>query len=152
MNKNVGDENRDIFNEAIQKNLLDNKYKAKKVLKKESGNKNEYSIGAIAVYKTGNINYFLLAISSFDKNNNAHCNKKDIINATISLINKYDKSGQGCDLYVPLFGTGLSRSGLEDEKESLKILTTIFSLYSNEYKGKVHIVIYNKNSNITSLI
>ncbi len=100
-------------------------------------------IGSIAALKRGKIVFYLLATSTFDKNNNAHSSKEDIINASDCLASYYARNGQGFSIYVPLIGTGLSRAGLT-AAQSLEILHAAFSKYENEIFGDANIVKYHK--------
>lgn len=137
----------DDLNYKIQKNLSSFKYKPIKVTNKKRGNNKIFPIGTVAIFQMDQICYYLLAISDFDNNNVAHGSKDNIIEATMSLIHKYYSNGQGYDLFIPLYGTGLSRSDMMNKYEVLKTMISIFSLYSNELIGKVHIVIFNKEKN-----
>lgn len=82
----------------------------------------EWSIGTIAVIETNSAIFYLLAISTFDENNNAHATVEDVKEAVRSLIDFHNRNGQGHDLYLPLMGTGLSRAGMSpcDAYEMLK--------------------------------
>lgn len=94
--------------------------------------------------------FFLLALSDFDNNNVAQCSKDDIVRAIQSLITFYNKVGQGAPLYVPLLGTGLSRVGLSHE-ESLRILSSLLNLYSDQIHGSINIVVYSKDKDKVSI-
>lgn len=135
------------LNKLIQENLNSLRYEPVKVVKKERGNSAVYPIGTIATIEFNNICYYLLAISNFNNKNVACSSKEDIITSMISLIKKHNENGQGYDLYIPLFGTGLSRSNIKNKYEALKTLISVISLYENELIGKVHIVIYEKEKN-----
>lgn len=86
---------------------------------KEGG---EWPIGTVAVVETDAAVFYLLAISTFDGDNNAHATRDDVRDAIRALIAFYDRNGQGHDLYIPLMGTGLSRAGmsLRDAYEMLE--------------------------------
>lgn len=103
-------------------------------------NKGKYSIGDIAVIENENAIYYLLAISEFDSNNNAHSSKEKIKNAIVSLLQFFDRNGQGNDLYIPLLGTGLSRTGL-GIKESKNLIITCLKENIEKINGNIHIVI-----------
>ena len=100
----------------------------------------DYPIGTIAVVELGNAIYYLLALSSFDKDNRARCSKDDLGLALTSLADFYDRNGQGVDIYLPLIGTGLSRAGLT-YGESLNAITRAFTRPGNFLAGKVTVVI-----------
>lgn len=114
---------------------------------KERGKRKEYERGTIAIIKgMQNNDFFLLALSKFDKNNNAQCTKQEFIECIHKLIEFYNKNGQGYELFLPLMGTNLSRVGMSHE-DALSILESCFKLYSDEIYGKINIVIYNKEKN-----
>lgn len=77
-----------------------------------NGKQDQYTIGSCALIETENAYYILLAVSEFDKINKAKSDPKMIDTAVKSLLQSYDKFGQGYDMYIPLIGTGRSRTGL----------------------------------------
>lgn len=102
-----------------------------------------YEIGTIAVIDIDKASFFLLAISSFDENNQAHASKDDVKKAIISLIQTYEKIGQGDAIYIPLLGTGRSRVGL-NYQESVDLLREILIENSEHINGKIKIAVENK--------
>lgn len=100
----------------------------------------EYPVGTIAVVELGNAIYYLLALSSFDKDNRAQCSKDNLELALTSLADFYDRNGQGADIYLPLIGTGLSRARLT-YGESLNAITRVFTGPDNFLAGKATVVI-----------
>ena len=102
--------------------------------------KGEYPIGTIASIELGNTCFYLLAISTFDKDNRARSDKKQIINAINSLFEYYDINGQGYEIYIPLIGTGRSRSGISVQ-EAFEILNEGISKRKSAFHGKVNIVV-----------
>lgn len=80
--------------------------------KNRNGKAGQYAIGSCALIETENASYILVAISEFDKMNNARSNPEIIDTALRSLLKIYDTIGQGYNLYMPLMGTGRSRAGL----------------------------------------
>ena len=131
----------------IKNNLISQKIEPIYTIPKEEkkiGKSEEYEQGTIAIVKGKNdIDFFLLALSRFDKNNNAQCTKDELIEVIHKLIMFYNKNGQGYDLYLPLMGTNLSRVGI-NHQEALNILKSSFRLYSDEIHGRINIVVYNK--------
>ena len=100
-------------------------------------------VGTIATFKYGKTVFYLLAISVFDENNNAHATEADIVEAADCLVSYYVKNGQGLPVYVPLIGTGLSRANLAKER-SLEILEAAFTNAKSAIFGDAYIVAYNK--------
>lgn len=131
----------------IKNNLISQKIVPIYIIPKEEksrGKNEEYEQGTIAIVKGKNdTDFFLLALSRFDKNNNAQCKKDELIEAIHKLVIFYNKNGQGYDLYLPLMGTNLSRVGITHQ-EALNILKSSFRLYSDEIHGRINIVVYNK--------
>lgn len=115
------------------------------------GNKDEYPNGSVAIVQGQNgVSFFLLALSSFDDNNNAQSSKEKLGKAISGLIDFYDKHAQGYKMSVPIMGTGLSRIGLS-EQEALEIILSIIKLNSGKIHGEITIVIYNKNRDTLSI-
>ncbi len=112
---------------------------------KERGKREIFDLGTIAVIKGAYKNIFLLlALTDFDKNNNAHVSVEEFENVIKALIEFYNQHGQGHELIVPLMGTNLSRAGLTHD-DSLRIITSLFQLYGNKIHGNVRIVINKKD-------
>ena len=106
---------------------------------KANSNK-EYPLGTVSVVEEANTVFYLLAASKFDSNNNAHATKEQISQVLNSLVKFYDRNGQGQDLYVPLIGTGMSRSGLSN-RESFDEIYKVFNPETNSFVGKVTVVV-----------
>ena len=109
-----------------------------------------YSKGTIAQYEYGNTVFYLLALSEFDENNNAQNTKEELVETITKLINYYDKKGNGFDIYIPLLGTGQSRTGIT-RKDSLEIMASLFELYEEKIQGCVNIVVYSEDRDKVSL-
>lgn len=106
----------------------------------------EYPIGAVAIVPNARSVFYLLAISRLDDHNNAHASREDILNALDSLLDTYDKEGQGLDMFVPLLGTGTSRAGLTHQ-ESLDLIANETTAKKALVHGRVTIVVYRKDAN-----
>lgn len=118
--------------------------------KKERGNLECFEKGTIAICKYGNTFFYLLALSEFNEENKAQNTRNELIKTVEKLIEFYDVNGQGYDLYVPLLGTGRSRTGISME-EALQIMVSYFKIYKARVKGKVKIIVYKKQRNSISL-
>lgn len=101
-------------------------------------------IGSAIPFKKGNTVFYLLAISKFDGSNNAHASKSDLEKALTDLLVYYDQNGQGFPLYIPLIGTGLSRSGLSP-KESIELIKDICLEQKDRIHGTVCIMPYTND-------
>lgn len=100
----------------------------------------ELPIGTIATIDFEKAALYLLAVSVFDENNNAHSSKEYIKKAIEELVCYYDKKGQGYDLYLPLIGTGMSRADLSYQ-ESYDLIVDTLMKNKNRISGKINIVI-----------
>ena len=58
-----------------------------------------------------------------------------------ALLDYYDIHGQGNDLYIPLIGSGRSRTGMSSE-ESFQLIREILLDRKNDIYGRIHIVIH----------
>jgi len=110
-----------------------------------SDGQGEYPIGSIAEIETDNAVYYLLTVSRFDAGGVAWSTQKDVERALESLALHYDKRGQGNPLYLPLIGTGRSRSGLTPQ-ESLDLAEEVLTQNSRGLYGKVRIVVLPENA------
>lgn len=117
---------------------------------KPRGELDSYGKGTIAVYKYENTIFYLLAFSEFDENNNAHNSKDEMIRTVTTLVDYYNKHGQGYKMFVPLMGVGMSRTGIS-EKDSLKILSSLFDIHNDKLQGEVTIVVYEKDRDKVSI-
>lgn len=134
------------LNDAIQKNLECQEIKPVKRLnhsQKSRGNLSCFEKGTIAVYEYDNTIFYLLALSEFDENNNAQSTKNELIETIERLIAYYDNYGQGYELYIPLLGTGMSRTDVTPN-EALQIIVSYFKIYKSKIHGNVSIVVYKK--------
>lgn len=100
--------------------------------------------GSIIPLKLNNTLFYLLAISKLDENNNAHCNKEELKKAIVSLLDYYDKNGQGYPMFIPLLGTGLSRTGLT-HKESIELIKDTCMDNTDKINGEITIIVYRND-------
>lgn len=138
------------INEAIQNNLKQQQIKPITSLKKDRGNTDVYSKGTIAVYEYKNTIFYLIALSEFDENNNAQNSRAELTNTIETLINYYNQKGQGYDIYIPILGTGLSRTNVSAE-ESLETITSEIKLNKSKIYGNVNIIVYEKDRDKISI-
>ena len=99
-----------------------------------------YPLGTVAAFDARNATYLLLAISKFNEKGMAEATKEDIEACLVSLLHYYDENGQGADLYIPLIGTGLSRSRL-DKAEAFELIRSVVTQQSFFLGGKITIVV-----------
>lgn len=117
---------------------------------KPKGKCNMYPRGTVAVIDDGQTHYYLLALSHFDENLNAQCSKEELLGVITSIIDFYDKNGQGFPVYIPLMGSGMSRANVTPE-ESLQIITDLLKLNRQKIHGEANVVVYSKMKNQISI-
>lgn len=100
----------------------------------------QYPIGTVSVLDFENTSFFLCAISTLDDNNVAHSDGECIKRALEQLIKVYNQVGQGYPMYLPLLGTGRSRTGLS-EKEAYLLHKTAFIENKCLIQGIIHLIL-----------
>ena len=108
--------------------------------KAKNGKQNCYEIGTTAIVSTERAFFYLVALASFDEHNRAQTTVEWIKAAILKLLDLYDKYGQGYSLYIPLFGTGRSRSGI-DYQESFYLIRQTLLENKNRIQGHIVIVV-----------
>lgn len=128
------------LDERIAASLESLGYKPACIETSRKRNMKTYDIGAISVIETENTLYFLLAISEFDESNRAQSTPDKIKTSICSLLRLYDRIGQGYDLYMPLMGSGRSRTGMSI-REAYKLLTDAIIENRSFIQGHLHLVV-----------
>lgn len=113
------------------------------ISEKPKGKRTMYPRGTVAMIDADKTHYYLLALSHFDENMNAQCNKAELINVITCLIDFYNQNGQGLPIYIPLMGSGLSRTNITPG-ESLQIITDLLKLNRDRVQGEANVVVYSK--------
>ena len=101
----------------------------------------KYPIGTIATIENDSTVFYLMAISEFDQNNNAHSCREEIIHCIDKLSIFYDRYGDGHNIYIPLMGTGKSRADVSLQ-ESYDILVGCYKKNRTRIQGNIFIVIH----------
>lgn len=115
------------------------------------GSQRKYPTGTCAIMNgTNNVNYVLWALSEFNQANVAHATKESVISSLVLLLDFVNTQSQGDECYVPLAGTGMSRTSLSHEESLHTILSTI-DLYREKLVGVVNVVIYNDDKSKVSI-
>lgn len=115
------------------------------------GSQRKYPTGTCAIMNgTNNVNYVLWALSDFNQANVAHATKESIISSLVSLFDFVNTQSQGDECYIPLVGTGLSRTSLS-HKESLHTILSTIDLYREKLVGTVNVVIYKGGKSKVSI-
>ena len=101
-------------------------------------------IGSISKLKYKSVVFYLVGLSKFDENNMAHSDKDCISKCVTNILNEYNRTGQGVQLYLPLMGTGRSRGGLSNE-EAIDLLIEECKKNKEKIQGTVNILVYTKD-------
>jgi hypothetical protein len=127
-----------LMSDGLSKDELDRRINA--VLARQGLAGDEVPIGTVSVVDVGATAYYLLAVSRMDENGNAQSSPADVGQALVSLVDFYDKHGQGYPLYIPLVGTGLSRAHMP-VRESFETIRHVFTVNRERIHGCVSIVV-----------
>lgn len=115
------------------------------------GSQRKYPTGTCAIMNgTNNVNYVLWALSDFNQANVAHATKESVISSLVLLLDFVNTQSQGDECYIPLVGTGMSRTSLS-HKESLHTILSTIDLYREKLVGIVNVVIYNGDKSKVSI-
>lgn len=119
---------------------------------KRYGKLKRYPLGSVARINGENgITFFLLALTSFDLDCVAHCNRHEYVECLLKLFEYYDAHGQGRDLYLYPMGTKMARTGLS-KKEALDITVTLTKISKEYLKSKTTIIVDRRNKNEISIM
>lgn len=154
LNKYVdSDRKRHMLDAEIEKSLNSFGFDYKEISKtdKREGKRKRYPLGSVARIKGQNgVTFFLLALTQFDVNCNAHCDKHQYFDCMLKLFEYYDKHGQGKELYLYPMGTAMSRTGMTQE-EALQSIVLLTKISKNYLKTKTTIVVDEKRKNELSI-
>ena len=137
----------------IKKSLSDFGYKPVRLKRsdKRYGKLDRYPLGSIARINGENgVTFFLLALTEFDKDCKAHCNKHQYVECMLKLFEYYDSHGQGMEMYLYPMGTGMARTGLS-KKEALEATLMLTELSKEHLKSKTTIVVDKRSKNEISI-
>lgn len=115
------------------------------------GKLDRYPRGSIARINGDNgVTFFLLALTGFDRNCKAHCNKREYVESVLKLFEYYDSHGQGKELYLYPMGTGMARTGLS-KKEALESIITLTKISKEHLRSKTTIIVDKRCKNDISI-
>lgn len=137
----------------IKKSLSDFGYKPVRLKRsdKRYGNLDRYPLGSIARINGENgVTFFWLALTEFDKDCKAHCNKHQYVECMLKLFEYYDSHGQGMEMFLYPMGTGMARTGLS-KKEALEATLMLTELSKEHLKSKTTIVVDKRCKNEISI-
>lgn len=144
---------RKALDNEIEKSLKEFGYEYEELSKKDKkyGKLKRYPLGSVARIKGENgITFFLLALTTFDENCVAHCDKQQFVECLFKLFEFYDMQGQGNELFLYPMGTSMARVGVS-KKESLDTTIMLTKISKNYLKSKTNIVVYKKDKNELSI-
>lgn len=145
MNKTPEQIEQDIFA------FLDAKHVAFEPVDRPRGSQRKYPAGTCAMLQgNNNASFLLLALSEFDEHNTAHATKEGLISVLYSLIEFINQQSQGVDCFMPLLGTGLSRTCFT-HKESLHTILSTLDLYNDQIIGRISVVVYGGDKSNVSI-
>jgi hypothetical protein len=112
-------------------------------INREEGNNKKYPIGTTSVVECNGIKYFLFALCQTEMDSNkAFATKRDFKDATDTLLKQIRAHHNGCEVNIPLFGTGLSGVDLNPQQILNSIILAI-KLSDRLIAKKINIIIYN---------
>ena len=108
-------------------------------------------LGSIARIRGRNgVTFFLLALTEFDKDCKAHCDKHQYVECLLKLFEYYDAHGQGMNLYLYPMGTNMARTGLS-KKEALEAVIMLTKISKEHLKSKTTIIVDKRCKNEISI-
>lgn len=120
------------------------------IVERVTGKANRYPIGTVIELDDGDITYYLLALTKLDEDNHASCSVNDYYQAIISLMEYYDRHGQGRTMAVPVIGAGFSRLNMT-EQVLLETLVSTIKMLQAYMRGKIRIVVHSEKKNSVSI-
>lgn len=132
------------LNIEIKRSLAEQKIVPSTAHNKDRGNTDIYPKGTIALYQYRNTTFYLLALSEFDAKNNAQNTQEELRETILKLIKFIGNYSQGCDVYIPVMGSGNSRTGIDDQT-ALELLSSNLKLNRSSLRGKINVVVYEGN-------
>lgn len=146
--------NQNSLNKKLQEDLTKRQHKKPIFLnykEKPKGNVERFGVGDVAELDDGDIKYFFLALSTFDKNLTAHTSKEDYVVAMQRLIEYCNARSQGLPILLPMIGAGLSRTK-NSERDSLEYMLKLLKINKDFIIGDIHIVIRKNGKETVPII
>ena len=143
------DDEQHLLENSINASLRETKVLPEKLSRKDKkyGNLKRYPQGTIARIDGNNgVTFFLLALTEFDVDCKAHCNKRQYVECLLQLFEYYDTHGQGMDLYLYPMGSSMARTGLS-KKEALEAVVEIAKISKERLRAKTTIIVDKNNKN-----
>lgn len=132
-------------------NILDKSgynYEQLSISDKPQGNLKRYEIGSIIEFKEKLANYFLLGLTSMDKELTAHTTLNEYIYSINKLIDYCYAHSQGFPIIMPLIGGGFARVGIKD-KDILQLILDLLEINKSKIISDWYIIV-NGNVSISN--
>ena len=147
------DEKRQALDAEIESSLkaFGYEYEDISLNEKREGKRKRYHMGSVSRIKGENgVTFFLLALTEFDVDCVAHCDKHQYFDCILKLFEYYDKHGQREGTLSIPYGTAMSRTGLS-KKEALESIVLLTQISKNYLKCKTTIIVDKKCKNEISI-
>lgn len=143
----------DSLDTLIERALNKKSYPSEQVdfNKKPEGKRIRYPFGSIAEIKYDDTIFYLLALTEFDENLNAHCDCDQYACAINSLLAYYDKHSQGRDIGIPLIGSGDMSRLNKGKQYVLETLVSLIKMNDDKLRGKLKIIVFEGDRDTVSI-
>lgn len=137
---------RETLQNVINTSLQNKQYVRLTKGMKNQGNLKRYEAGTVVkIDDSSTKSYYLLAMTSIDQNLKAHASKEDFILSIQRLIEYCDNNSQGYPVLMPLLGSGLSRTGIDNYSDILKYIIDAFRINKGIMNCDFHIYIRSED-------
>lgn len=138
------------LNDKLQNILSESRYNYKQLSSsdKPQGNLKRYGVGSIIEFKENLVTYFLLGLTSIDKELMAHTTLDEYIYSINKLIDYCYAHSQGFPIIMPLIGGGFARVGIKD-KDILQLILDLLEINKSKIISDWYIIL-NDNLSITN--
>ena len=134
--------NEDTLYNQIQQKLSEIDYEDNFYRKNSGARTKKYPIGTCADVVVGDTIYVLFALTHFDDEDKAYLPKEEFGNAIIKLMNHLAAISNNRPVYMPLFGTGLSRLNETHQRVLLFIIDTISFSCPVAINAGLNVIVY----------
>jgi len=114
------------------------------------GKQKAYPLGCIAEIPKSDKTYYLLALTEFDRNNEASCTLEQYYKSIINLLEYIKTHSQGKTVSMPLIGGGFARLN-KGKVNILSNLVSICKMYNGHITSDMQIVLYKEDKSIINL-
>lgn len=145
--------NPEVLDELIRKSLRKYNYEYDCIESedKREGNRNRYPFGSVAEVKYKDKIYYLLALTEFDENLNAHFDVEQYTKVINSLMIYYNRHSQGRDICIPLLGSGDMSRFNKRKQYMLETIVALIKINDDKICGNINVIVYNRDKNDVSI-